>query len=159
MIVVAGLVISTTTPFPGLAALLPTVGTALVVVAGLKTPLTAPSRLLATSPARWVGRISYSLYLWHWPILVLPVAALGEELPTAARLGLALLTFPIAALSQRFVEEPIRRGRVTGLRTQRTLALAGATSVCGGRDRARARPDRTAGRDGARRRPAARRRN
>ncbi len=129
MIVVAGLVISTATPFPGLAALLPTVGAALVVVAGLKTPLTAPSRLLATAPARWIGRISYSLYLWHWPLLVLPVAALGEELPTAARLGLALLTFPIAALSQRFVEEPIRRGRITGLRTHRTLALAGATSV------------------------------
>ena len=129
MIVLAGMVINTSTPFPGVAALLPTIGTALVVVAGLQTPLTAPSRLLATAPARWIGRISYSLYLWHWPILVLPVAALGEELSTPARLGLALLTFPIAALSQRFVEEPIRRGRVTGLRTQRTLGLAGATSV------------------------------
>ena len=129
MIVAAGLVINTATPFPGLAALLPTLGAALVVVAGLKAPLTAPSRLLATAPARWIGRISYSLYLWHWPILVLPVAALGEELPAPVRLGLALLTFPIAALSQRFVEEPIRRGRITGFRTHRTLALAGATSV------------------------------
>jgi peptidoglycan/LPS O-acetylase OafA/YrhL len=122
-------VIDTTTQYPGFAALVPTVGAAMVIAAGMGRAATLPSRLLASAPARWVGRISYSLYLWHWPILVLPVAALGQELPIAARLALALAAIPIAALSQRFVEAPIRRVRLTGPRTNRTLAIAGAASL------------------------------
>ncbi len=129
MIVAAGAIIDVETPFPGFAALVPTVGTALVIVAGLRQPLVGPSRLLTVAPARWFGRISYSLYLWHWPMLVLPAAVAGDELPLLARLALAAATVPVAALSQRFVEEPIRRGRLTGLRTGRSLALAGAASL------------------------------
>jgi peptidoglycan/LPS O-acetylase OafA/YrhL len=129
LIVGGAMVITTSTPFPGLAALLPTVGAALVIAGGLTRPLAWPSRVLATAPARWFGRISYSLYLWHWPILVLPVAALGEELPIAARVALAVIAIPIAALTQRFIEDPIRRGRLTGMRTGRSLALAGVASV------------------------------
>ena len=128
-IVGAGAIINVATPFPGVAALFPTVGTALVILGGFHVPLAGPSRLLATAPARWLGRISYSLYLWHWPVLVLPAAVAGEALPMPMRVGLAAATIPIAALSQRFVEEPIRHGRVSGLRTGRSLALAGVTSL------------------------------
>ncbi len=122
-------VINTSTPFPGTAALLPAIGAALVITAGLRRPLALPSRALATAPARWFGRISYSLYLWHWPILVLPVAALGEELPVVARVGLAATAVPIAAITTRFIEDPIRHGRLTGMRTNRTLAMAAVASI------------------------------
>ena len=129
MIVAAGALLNTGTPFPGTAALLPTIGAALVVGAGLGAVPAAPSRLLALPPLRWLGRISYSLYLWHWPMLVIPAAALGRELPFAVRILLAAATIPIAAASQRWVEEPIRRGRFVGVRARRSLALAGVLTV------------------------------
>ena len=128
LITLAGAVISVDTAYPGTAALLPTVGAALVIAGGLG-PATLPARLLSLGPVRWVGRISYSLYLWHWPIIVLPTAALETELPLPARLGLVALTFPIAAASQRWVEEPIRRGRFVGQRPRRNLATAGALAA------------------------------
>jgi peptidoglycan/LPS O-acetylase OafA/YrhL len=128
LIVLAGFVISVDTAYPGVAALLPTAGAALVIAGGLG-PATLPGRLLSLGPVRYVGRISYSLYLWHWPLIVLPAAALETEIPILARLGLAALTFPIAAASQHWVEEPIRRGRLVGQRPSRNIATAGALAV------------------------------
>ena len=133
LIVAAGIVIGQDTPYPGLAALLPTIGAALVIAAGTGGTVSATARLLGRRPVRFMGRISYSLYLWHWPILVLPAAALGTALPMPARIGLALLAIPIAAASQRWVEEPIHRGRLLerfgGRRPSRSLALAGVLSL------------------------------
>jgi peptidoglycan/LPS O-acetylase OafA/YrhL len=129
MIVAAGAVFDTGTPFPGTGAVLPTAGAGLVILAGLGTRLPLPSRLLTVAPLRWLGRISYSLYLWHWPMLVIPAAALGHELPFLIRIGLAAATVPIAAASHRWVEEPFRRGRLVGLRSRRSLAGAAALSL------------------------------
>jgi peptidoglycan/LPS O-acetylase OafA/YrhL len=129
MIVAAGVIFDTGTPFPGTAALLPTVGAALVIGAGLRDSTVGPSRILSTGPFRWMGRISYSLYLWHWPIIVLPATALETTLPLPARIALALLAILVAAASQRWVEDPIRRGRFVGLRPRRNLALAGALTL------------------------------
>jgi hypothetical protein len=78
---------------------------------------------------RYLGRISYSLYLWHWPILVLPAAFIGGELPLPVRLVLAALAVIVAGLSQRYVEDPIRHGRFVGLGSRRGLAMAGALSL------------------------------
>ncbi len=129
MIVIAGVALDTATPFPGIAALLPTTGAALVIGAGLGGSPARPSRFLGLAPLRWLGRISYSLYLWHWPIIVIPAAALGTDLPLPVRIALALAAIPVAAASQRWVEEPIRRGRLVGLRPRRNLALAGALTL------------------------------
>jgi len=117
----AGLIaIEPMTEYPGLAALLPTLGAAAIIASGGRAG--SPGRiLLATPPLRWLGRISYSLYLWHWPILVLGPVALGlassEEGPAAGdlfvRLGLVLLAIILAGLSWRLVEEPFRRGRLS----------------------------------------------
>jgi peptidoglycan/LPS O-acetylase OafA/YrhL len=137
MIAASGFVLDDATAFPGVAALLPTVGCALVVFGGLgsvggtataRRGLTSPGPLLSLPPVRYLGRISYSLYLWHWPVLVLPVAALGA-LPGVVRLGLAGLAIALAAASQRWVEEPIRHGRIVGVRPRRVLALAGALTL------------------------------
>ena len=86
-------------------------------------------KVLATRPLRWIGRISYSLYLWHWPLVVLPAEALQVNLPLAVKIGLALATFPIAAASQRWIEDPIRHGRFVGLRPGRSFALVSATAI------------------------------
>ena len=138
MVVSSGLVFDEMTHFPGLAALLPTVGSALVIAAGLATlsveptgrrRFLVPQAVLALPPMRFLGRISYSLYLWHWPILVLPAAAIGHALPGPARLGLVVVAIGAAAATQRWVEDPIRHGRFVGLESRRSLALAGVLSV------------------------------
>ena len=129
LIVLSALAIGTSTPFPGVAALLPTLGAGLVILAGSGAHLGATRSPLDRRPLRFLGRISYSLYLWHWPLLVLPAAALGTALPLPATLALAALAIPIAAASQRWVEEPIRLGRVVGLVPRRSLAAAGALTL------------------------------
>ncbi len=129
MIAASGLVIDTNTPFPGIAALLPTVGCALAMLPGMASQASMPARLLGWAPARFMGRISYSLYLWHWPLLVLPLAVAGGSLPLVARVGLMVLSVPIAYASQHWLEDPIRHGRIVGIVPRRNLALAGAVSL------------------------------
>lgn len=88
-------------------------GTAALIWAGDRSGNVA-SRLLGLRPAVFVGLISYSLYLWHWPVFVFWKALVAEELTAVAALGLCLLSIAIATASWRFVEQPGRhlRGRV-----------------------------------------------
>jgi len=129
MIGASGLIIDTSTPFPGMAALLPTVGTALAMLPGMRRPADGPALLLGWRPARFLGRISYSLYLWHWPLLVLPTAVAAGTLPLPVRVGLMLAAIPIAYASVRWLEDPIRRGRFVGVVPRRNLVFAGALSA------------------------------
>ena len=129
-VALGGVVITEATPFPGWAAILPVAGTAMAVMAGTRAVAPLHARVLGWGPFRYVGRISYSLYLWHWPVLVLVPIALGGPLPLAGRVALVVLVaVPLAALSQRYVEDPLRRGRVIGTVTRRNLAFAGALSL------------------------------
>ncbi len=77
MILLACVWLDGTTDYPGLAALLPTFGSALIIGSGCAVAGQGCGRLLGTSPMRAIGRISYSWYLWHWPVLVLVPAVLG----------------------------------------------------------------------------------
>ena len=129
LIVLSAVAIGTSTPFPGVAALLPTIGAGLVILAGSSAHLGTTRSPLDRRPLRFLGRISYSLYLWHWPLLVLPAAVLGTALPLPATLALVALAIPIAAASQRWVEEPIRHGQFVGLVPRRSLAAAGALTL------------------------------
>ncbi len=108
---------SPSTPFPGYQALLPVLGTAALLYVGGAPPVDqrvgAVSRLLSVPPARVVGDWSYSLYLWHWPILRIAEDHLGVGRLPLGRLVLALaLIFGLSALTYRYVEEPFRRGRL-----------------------------------------------
>ncbi len=129
LVVFAGFVLNETTPFPGVAALLPTVGAALVIVSGAQPTALGPARLLGTAIPRFFGRISYSLYLWHWPLLVLPAVAAGAPLPLPERVALVVASVVLAAATNRLVEDPFRRGRFIGTLPRRNLAMAGALTV------------------------------
>jgi peptidoglycan/LPS O-acetylase OafA/YrhL len=98
------------TPFPGVAGLIPCFGAALVIWTGEFGP-TAGGRFLSLSAIAFTGRISYSLYLWHWPILVFARLYLGRELHLDEAFWLIGLVAIAAYLSWRFVEEPFRHVR------------------------------------------------
>ena len=115
------------TPYPGTAALIPVVGTALMISGMSHTP-GLPARLLSTRFPRWVGRISYSLYLWHWPILVLVPIALGVE-SVVFNLGLVVVAALIAWASTELYEGPIRHGTLLPMRPSRSVVASVGASV------------------------------
>jgi peptidoglycan/LPS O-acetylase OafA/YrhL len=97
------------TPFPGTAALLPTLGTALVIAAGSDDVRGGPVGLLGLRPVRWLGDASYSVYLWHWPLVVITPFALGAPLTPLGTVGVLAVTLALSALSRTWVEERLRR--------------------------------------------------
>jgi peptidoglycan/LPS O-acetylase OafA/YrhL len=130
-LIVAGVVaITDAIPFPGVAALLPVLGAVLVIVGGLRGPTLVGRLVLANPVSRYLGRISYSLYLWHWPLLILiPIAIKSDELPV--RLGLAGVAVVLAAMSTELVEQPFRRSGLLVVRSRLSvqLGLAGSLGV------------------------------
>jgi peptidoglycan/LPS O-acetylase OafA/YrhL len=135
-IVVAALVYRGSTVFPGWAAILPVASTALVIVAGATPARFGPQLVLGLRPFQFVGLISYSLYLVHWPLLQLPQAAVGYQnpLPLWAKALLAVVAIPVAWLMYRFVEDPARRAPwLARARPRWSLGAAGvgAAAVAG----------------------------
>jgi peptidoglycan/LPS O-acetylase OafA/YrhL len=101
------------TTFPGLAALAPVLGAAAIMHAGT-SGLTLVGRLLQWRPVVYIGLISYSLYLWHWPLIVLVRYAMGMESITPYIPVLLAASLALGSLSYHFIEQPFRRGiRVT----------------------------------------------
>ncbi|MBL9036797.1 MAG: acyltransferase [Rhodospirillaceae bacterium] len=131
LLLIAGSVLLYTdeTPFPGVAALAPCIGTALVIHSGAAgTSIVA--RALSIGAVRFVGLISYSLYLWHWPVIVF-----GQYLalwygwnPEAKphKLAALILSLAFAAFSWQVVEKPFRQG---ALRFGRPATLAGSAAI------------------------------
>lgn len=118
------------TPFPSYYAAIPVLATALVIIGGMAGPVN-PARVLSVRPMQFVGLISYSLYLVHWPLLVIPQATAGHHnpLPASVLLGLGALSIPAAYVLYRWVENPLRRPRGDRAeRPARTLLTVGATS-------------------------------
>ncbi|WP_417241077.1 MULTISPECIES: acyltransferase family protein [Pseudomonadota] len=114
------------TMFPGLNALPPVLGAATLIWAGTAGPVAA-SRLLALRPMVWIGLISYSLYLWHWPIMAFVRNRLFMvELEPNWQGGTVLATFLAGWISWRFIERPFRVPvREQGLSRGRVFALSG----------------------------------
>ncbi len=106
------------TPFPGDAALLPAVGAALMIAAGLgeRQSRAAVGRLLSTAPFRYVGDRSYAYYLWHWPVLILVAIYEGHSLSLGVKLLLVAGAFLLSILSYGLFENPLRRMRWSSTR-------------------------------------------
>lgn len=117
--------LGSTDPFPGWLALFPVLATVALLVAGASDDDGPVSRLLSTAPFQYVGDISYSLYLWHWPFVVFAIAIWGDIAPLWLALVTVASTVP-AAISSHFIEQPLHRSRALTLRSRRALALGGA---------------------------------
>lgn len=135
LITAAALAFDATTPFPGSRALTPVVGTLLVLAANASTsdgPRDGITRVLSSRAAQVVGDRSYSIYLWHWPAIVLTRAAVGEG-PSTLAPGLVValaLTAALSWASYRWVEEPFRRDHaIVGSRAIRVLIVAALVPI------------------------------
>ncbi len=116
--------------FPGFAALLPCAGAALLILAGGGPATSGLNAQLARRLPVALGLMSYSLYLWHWPILVYAEQWLGRPLSAGFGLLAVASALPLAALSWRWVEQPFRRGPAARRPfLLSTLGLAGRASA------------------------------
>ncbi|MDQ1643139.1 MAG: hypothetical protein QOJ90_2490, partial [Actinomycetota bacterium] len=141
LLLVAATSFGATTPFPGSAALLPVIGTVLLLVAGATRHAGGVSALLAKPLPAYIGRISYGWYLWHWPCLVLArrvatggltVDPEGGPAPTLSPGWVAVVvlgSLALAAVSSVLVEQPVRRGRWLAVLPRRSLAMGAALTV------------------------------
>ncbi|TPG42880.1 acyltransferase [Sphingomonas koreensis] len=126
MIGYAVIAFSDAMPFPGASAAIPCIGTALVIQAG-RDQATLASALLSRPAAVFCGQISYSFYLWHWPLFVFARYRMIDEPPHQLMIEIAFVALLCAALSWRFIERPVRTGQV--LRSRRALFVAAAAMV------------------------------
>lgn len=108
-------------PFPGLAALLPCAGAALVIASGIGQP-SAGGRLISSAPFLFLGAISYSLYLWHWPLLVFARYWTTGPLDLATGAAVAAVSIFAAWASWRFIERPVLHAR--SIRSALTIAFS-----------------------------------
>ena len=129
LILLSCTVLSTTTPYPGIAALWPVLGAALVIGAGCAAPAQGSGRVLALSPMRAIGRVSYSWYLWHWPVLLLAPPLLGHPLGLAGRLAAVVVSGGLAVLTLHLIENPLRFAAAVRRSPARSLALGGAATA------------------------------
>ncbi|CAN5650334.1 acyltransferase family protein [soil metagenome] len=95
------------TAYPGRAAAVPTIGALLVIASGGITVRAGLDQLLASRPAQLIGRVSYSWYLWHWPVMLLAVAALDRD-ELGVRVAAMIASLGMGAVSYRYVEQPVR---------------------------------------------------
>jgi peptidoglycan/LPS O-acetylase OafA/YrhL len=133
VLLVSAFTFSDETQFPGTAAILPVAATAVVILAGSSSPIPwSAARILARRPLVFVGAISYSMYLVHWPLLAIPQIVYSDRhaLPVPVTLALAAASVPIAWLIYALVENPARSWPLLkGRRPRVTLFAAAAVTV------------------------------
>jgi peptidoglycan/LPS O-acetylase OafA/YrhL len=113
--------------FPGWIAAVPVIGTLLVIAAGDPDTPDAPGMVYRWRPVQWGGDVSYSLYLWHWAPIVLVPYFVGHQLTTKDKLAILVAAVVLAALTKRFVEDPVRIRPFLAKRPARWTAIA---AVC-----------------------------
>ena len=122
-VVLAVFLFTTSTPYPGSAALLPVLGAVLIIVGGTPASKWGSELVLGTFPFRWIGRCSFSLYLWSWPILTLMVESSTKALTTPQRLVSVVLALGASAATYFAIENPVRHSRVLAKSSWRSIAV------------------------------------
>ena len=127
-LIAATIVFDEITPFPGVAALAPVIATVLLLASRSKWPpfidQLAQSRLI-----QWLGSISYPLYLWHWPLLVIPAIYLGEKLNTLQTILILLVTVALSGLTHAYIEEPMRAVKLSHQSVLKFATVATSVSI------------------------------
>lgn len=129
-IVASGVWFTSSTMWPGYAAALPTLGTAAVIAGGFAGQRGGPGLLIDNVPLRWVGGLSYSLYLWHWPLIVVAEEHFGG-LSVSAGLLVAGLSIAPAWLTHRLMENPLRYSSAVSRSARLALSLGANFTLAG----------------------------
>ncbi len=129
-IFVANTIFNETTHFPGLAALLPALSTITILIVGATEHDSGVTKFLSIKPLQVIGRLSYSWYLWHWPVLAFGLV-LDSTMGLPGRIGLGVGSLIIAEISYRLVEKPIRHNRALVHRRSYSMAMAAALTCIG----------------------------
>ncbi len=124
LLVGTAMTISQATPFPGWVALGPVLGTAAIILAGDCDGRDPLGVLFTMRPAQWLGDISYSIYLWHWPLIVFAPYAVHGELRVRHKVAIVALTLLLAHLSKRYVEDATAYLPKVKASTRRSLLMA-----------------------------------
>jgi peptidoglycan/LPS O-acetylase OafA/YrhL len=127
MVIASAAALSGTMPFPGALALLPVGGAALLILGGSATARFGPARLMSAAPMVFIGGISYSLYLWHWPIIALYTARHDAGPGLAAGLAIIAVSVLLSWLTKVWVEDKVRTARILdghGWRSASTALVA-----------------------------------
>lgn len=127
LVIIASIVLGKNTAYPGWAALLPVLGTTAVLRSGTSTPV---GKLLSARLLQFFGRLSYSWYLWHWPVLVL-AGALWGDVSIPFRISLAALSLGLALVSYKMVENPVRFHPFLLRRPAYALSMAACLTLFG----------------------------
>ncbi|MEV0274244.1 acyltransferase family protein [Hamadaea sp. NPDC050747] len=121
-VLASGALFSTETAWPGYAALVPVLGAAAVIVAGCVTTREGPAVILSVAPLQWIGGLSYSLYLWHWPLIAITTAIWGKLTATQGVVVVMVSLLP-AWLAHRAFENPIRKSSTLSRSPRFALSL------------------------------------
>lgn len=133
MIAAAAVLYTGETPFPGHHAALPVLGTVLLLGCGApREDRLSPGPVLALRPVQWLGDVSYSVYLWHWPLIIVSTSWSGHALGWRTGAVVLAMTLVLAGLTERFVERPFRTARAArSLRRTYAVAVAAMAVVVG----------------------------
>ncbi len=130
ILILCGALMTDSARFPGFVAAIPVLATLAVLQAGAGAPGSLVAHLLNWRPLQYVGGISYSLYLWHWPVLMIAPEIVADH-SAAVRAGCIVLSVLLAAITHVTVENPIRFNSYLGSRSLLSLGLVGLSmTIC-----------------------------